>query len=129
MAEPQGELENRSLIKYKLIIEDFGGWDLFQALLETLRNIADRHETDISTIASAAVLVRPAVAGVIVGGRNRSHLEANLGIGAVRLTPEDLTAIDHILSQSTPLEGDIYSLERDRFGRHGSIMKYNLNKE
>ena len=30
-------LENRSLIKYKLIIDDFGGWDLFQALLETLR--------------------------------------------------------------------------------------------
>ena len=29
--------ENRSLIKYKLIIDDFGGWALFQKLLQTLR--------------------------------------------------------------------------------------------
>ncbi|WP_119307840.1 aldo/keto reductase [Cohaesibacter haloalkalitolerans] len=129
VAEPQGELENRSLTKYKLIIEDFGGWELFQSLLQTLRSIADRHETDISTIASAAVLTRPHVAGVIVGARNRSHLDANLGIGAVTLSPEDLSRIEAILDQSAPLEGDVYTLERDRFGRHGSIMKYNLNKE
>ena len=25
--------------------------------------------------------------------------------------------------------GDVYALERDRTGRHGSIMKYNLNAE
>jgi hypothetical protein len=24
--------------------------------------------------------------------------------------------------------GDVYELERDREGRHGRIMKYNLNK-
>ena len=36
-AEPAGPLENRSLTKYKLIIDDFGGWDLFQALLAALR--------------------------------------------------------------------------------------------
>ncbi len=129
VAEPEGALENRSLTKYKLIIDDFGGWDLFQSLLQTLRTIADRHETDISTIASAAILERPAVAGVIVGARNRSHLKANLGIGAVRLSPDDMAAIDAIVSSSCPLEGDVYSLERDRSGRHGSIMKYNLNKE
>ena len=28
--EPETPLENRSLVKYKLIIDDFGGWDLFQ---------------------------------------------------------------------------------------------------
>jgi hypothetical protein len=26
------------------------------------------------------------------------------------------------------LEGDVFGLERDTTGRHGSIMKYNLNK-
>ena len=36
--------------------------------------------------------------------------------------------IDAILAQSKPLDGDVYTLERDREGRHGSIMKYNLNK-
>ncbi len=35
--EPREPLENRSLTKYKLIIDDFGGWDLFQALLHACR--------------------------------------------------------------------------------------------
>ncbi len=34
-AEPSEPLENRSLTKYKLIIDDIGGWDFFQALLQT----------------------------------------------------------------------------------------------
>ncbi len=127
--DPSGEMENRSLTKYRLIIEDFGGWALFQRLLFTLRAVADRHGTDIATIASAAVLARPQVAGVIVGARNRSHLGANLAIGAVTLSAEDLAEIEAVLDGAHPLEGDVYTLERDRHGRHGSIMKYNLNKE
>ena len=38
--EPTAALENRSLIKYKLIIDDLGGWDFFQSLLTNLGNIA-----------------------------------------------------------------------------------------
>ena len=34
--EPSGPFDNRSLTKYKLIIDDAGGWELFQALLHTL---------------------------------------------------------------------------------------------
>ncbi|MCT4368943.1 aldo/keto reductase [Yangia mangrovi] len=128
-ADPEGEMENRSLTKYHLIIEDFGGWDLFQSLLETLRAIADTHGCDVATVASAAVLTRPQVAGVIVGARNRSHLAANLKVGEIVLTGADMAAIDAVLAQARQLEGDVYTLERDRHGRHGSIMKYNLNKE
>jgi aryl-alcohol dehydrogenase-like predicted oxidoreductase len=127
-SEPQHPLENRSLTKYKLIIDDFGGWDLFQALLSTLRKIADRHRADIATVASAAMLTKPGVAAVIVGARNRDHLASNLAIADIRLTEVDLAEIDAVLSEATPLEGDVYTLERDREGRHGSIMKYNLNK-
>jgi aryl-alcohol dehydrogenase-like predicted oxidoreductase len=126
--EPEHPLENRSLTKYKLIIDDFGGWDLFQALLSTLRGIADRHGTDIATIASAAMLARPGVAAVIVGARNREHLAGNLAIADIALTDADHAAIEAILAQAHPLEGDVYTLERDRTGRHGAIMKYNLNK-
>ena len=50
--EPTGDLENRSLTKYKLIIDDFGGWSLFQNLLRACRRVADRHGTDIATAAS-----------------------------------------------------------------------------
>jgi len=128
VSEPGDALENRSLVKYKLIIDDFGGWDLFQTLLKTLRGIADRHGTDIATVASAAMLKRPGVAGVIVGARNRSHLPSNLAISDLQLTAEDHAEIAGVLAQANEIEGDVYTLERDRHGRHGSIMKYNLNK-
>ncbi len=125
--EPQHPLENRSLTKYKLIIDDFGGWDLFQALLQTLRTIADRHASDIATVASAAMLNRPAVAAVIVGARNRSHLARNVAVSELQLTEQDLAEIAAIQAQGHVPDGDTYTLERDRNGRHGSIIKYNLN--
>ncbi|HCY99993.1 MAG: aldo/keto reductase [Rhodobacterales bacterium RIFCSPHIGHO2_02_FULL_62_130] len=125
--EPQHPLENRSLTKYKLIIDDFGGWDLFQSLLQTLRSIADRHGSDIATVASAAMLNRPAVAAVIVGARNRSHLPRNVAISELALTPQDLAEIAAIQAEGNIPEGDTYTLERDRHGRHGNIIKYNLN--
>lgn len=127
--EPQPPFENRSLTKYKLIIDDFGGWDLFQHLLAVLRRIADIHASDIATVASRALLERPQVAAVIVGARNRSHLAANRAIGDLRLTPDDLARIDTVLRQRQGPEGDTFTLERDRTGRHGSIMKYNLNRQ
>lgn len=127
--EPQHPQENRSLTKYKLIIDDFGGWDLFQALLRTLRQIANRHGSDIATVASAAMLRKPGVAAVIVGARNRSHLARNVAISDLQLTDADLSEIAAIQAQGHVPEGDVYTLERDRHGRHGSIMKYNLNSE
>lgn len=126
--EPEHPLENRSLTKYKLIIDDFGGWDLFQALLSALRKIADQHRVDIATVASAAMLTRPGVAAVIVGARNRDHLPSNLAIANIKLSDADHAEIEAVLSQANPLDGDVYTLERDREGPHGSIMKYNLNK-
>jgi aryl-alcohol dehydrogenase-like predicted oxidoreductase len=127
-AEPKGQLENRSLTKYRLIIEEFGGWDLFQALLKMLREIAQRHNSDIATVASAAALEWPGVAAVIVGARNRSHLPANLAISDLGLTAEDRARIGEGLADVRELDGDVFELERDTAGRHGSIMKYNLNK-
>lgn len=126
--EPVGPLENRSLTKYKLIIDDFGGWDLFQALLKALHKIAQLHHSDIATIASAVALTWPGVAAVIVGARNRSHLRSNLAISEIALTPGDHALIAAVLGQAQALDGDVFALERDKAGRHGSIMKYNLNK-
>ncbi len=127
--EPKAPLENRSLVKYKLIIDDLGGWELFQQLLRALHAIALRHDSDIATVASAAMLARPGVSAVIVGARNRVHLASNLRIASLGLSAEDHAAIDAVLAQAHPLAGDIYALERDKTGRHGSIMKYNLNSE
>ncbi len=125
--EPDMPLENRSLVKYKLIIDDFGGWELFQSLLGTLKTIGDRHGVDIATIASAWVLEQPQVAAVIVGARNQAHALANAKIMDIALSDDDRRQISGIITQSPGLEGDVYTLERDRTGRHGSIMHYNLN--
>lgn len=125
-AEPVDELSNRSLIKYKLIIDDFGGWALFQALLQTLRAVADRHETSISVIASRYVLDLPLVAGVIVGASHAGHLGDALRVGEIQLSAEDRKLIAAAIANGHGLGGEVYALERDRNGRHGSIMKYNL---
>ncbi len=127
--EPRPPFENRSLTKYKLVIDDFCGWDLFQALLQTLRRIAERHGTDIATVASRAMLDRPMVAGVIVGARNRSHLAANIGISDCTLTDADHAEIAAVLRERKGPEGDTFALERDRTGPHGAIMKYNLSRQ
>ena len=123
---PTGALENRSLVKYRLIIDEFGGWELFQHLLEVLKAIAVRHGTSLSAVALRHVLDLPHVAGVIVGARNASHLAATLAVEHLRLTPEDRAEIAAVLSQRNGPKGEVYALERDRTGPHGAIMKYNL---
>jgi aryl-alcohol dehydrogenase-like predicted oxidoreductase len=125
--EPDMPLENRSLVKYKLIIDDFGGWDMFQSLLRTLKSVGDNHSVDIATVASAWVLAQPSVAAVIVGARNQAHALANAKIMDLVLTAEDKRQIMAIIGESKGPLGDVYTLERDRTGRHGSIMHYNLN--
>ncbi len=125
--EPEMPLENRSLTKYKLIIDDFGGWTLFQELLRALKAVGERHGADIATIASAYVLTRPSVGAVIVGARNQKHALANAKIMDIALTDADKAEIEAVLARRAGPQGDIYTLERDRTGRHGSIMHYNLN--
>jgi aryl-alcohol dehydrogenase-like predicted oxidoreductase len=125
--EPAEPLENRSLTKYKLIIDEFGSWDLFQQLLATLRHIADRHQATIAAVAMGYVLQKAQVAAVIVGARNARHLPSTLAALEFELDLEDLAQIDAITRQSRGPAGDTYSLERVKRGPHASIMKYNLN--
>ncbi len=120
-------LTNRSLIKYKLIIDDFGGWDLLQQLLRVLARIAAKHHTDIASVASRVILDRPQVAAVIVGATNTAHLQAHTGVASLRLDSEDLASIAAVTGRRRGPAGDVYALERDRTGPHGQIMKYELN--
>jgi aryl-alcohol dehydrogenase-like predicted oxidoreductase len=128
-AEPTAPLENRSLVKYKLIIDEFGGWALFQDLLSALAEVAGRHGCDIATTASAAMLAQPGVTAVIVGARNRDHLAANLKTAEIVPTDADRALISAVTARAQAIPGDVYTLERDTTGRHGAIMKYNLNRE
>jgi aryl-alcohol dehydrogenase-like predicted oxidoreductase len=125
--EPQEPLENRSLVKYKLIIDDCGGWNRFQELLQLLDAIATRHSVGIGTIAIRWVLDQPGVAGVIVGARDASHLGETLAAATLELSARDRDELGGFLRDYGTPDGDVYALERDREGRHGRIMRYNLN--
>ncbi len=128
-ADPGHQFDNRSLIKYRLIIDEFGGWDLFQELLGVLDGIARKHDATIAAVASRAMLDRPNVAAVIIGARTARHLEQTLPVFDLRLDDDDRSAIAAVLKRRTGPGGTIFALEADKTGPHGRIMKYNLNTE
>lgn len=127
--DPGFAFENRSLVKYRLIIDEFGPWDLFQTLLETLASIGAKHGVTLSTIATRWVLDQPQVAAAIVGARYARHLPKTLEVFDVALDDADRTRIDAVLSRANGPGGPVYGLEGDRSSRHGRIMKYNLNTD
>jgi aryl-alcohol dehydrogenase-like predicted oxidoreductase len=128
MPEPVEPLGNRSLVKYRLIIDDFGGWALFQRLLSVMAAIAAKHGVSVTAVATRHVLDQPHVAGAIIGARYAEHMADNLAVFGFALDADDRAAIAAVLAERSGPVGDAYALERDVEGRHGRIMKYNLNK-
>jgi aryl-alcohol dehydrogenase-like predicted oxidoreductase len=125
---PLASLENRSLVKYRLIIDEFGGWPLFQRLLRALRNVGARHGAGIGAVAMRWVLDQPAVTGVIVGVRHDGHLASVTSALALRLDDDDRATIAAVQTEAAGPEGEVYGLERIKGGRHASVMRYTLNR-
>ena len=125
--EPFEPLANRSLTKYKLIIEDFGGWGLFQELLQAMKDIGEKHGVTVALVALRWILDQPNVGAAIVGATSARHVDENLKVFSFALDDDDVAAIDAVLSRRQGPEGDCYDLERDKDGRHGRIMRYNQN--
>ncbi|MBX2943143.1 MAG: aldo/keto reductase [Cyclobacteriaceae bacterium] len=129
VSEPKAPFENRSLVKYKLMIDEFGGWELFQRLLNALNIIAFKHNVDLTNVASRYILDRKSVGGIIIGARTIAHLKSNLKIFSFQLDESDMNLIEGVLSQRKGPPGDVFDIERIKEGPHGSIMKYNLNQQ
>lgn len=127
--DPAPPLENRSLTKYRLIIDEFGGYNLFQKALRVLRSIADKYKVGIAEVATKYILQKDLVAGAIIGARNLKHLEKLQQISGFNLDEKDLQLLQNIIAQSEGPNGAFYELERDKTGKHGRIMKYNLNED
>lgn len=91
-----------SLRKYKQMIDLWGGWDLFQQLLQVLRKIADKHQVSIANVAARYVLDQPTVAGVIVGVRLglTDHREDNRRVLSFSLDEQDLKSINAVNRRS-----------------------------
>ncbi len=130
LGEPDpAEHANRSLVKYRLIIDEFGGWQAYQALLETMADIGSRHGVEVSAVAIRWVLDQAGVAAVICGGTRLGQMKRNAAAFSFELTATDVAALQAHLDQAPGPSGDIFELERDRDGPHGRIMKYDLNRE
>ncbi len=128
------DLVNRSLTKYRLVIEDAGGWSLFQELLEALARVANkhralsRHPVSLSNVAVRWVLDQSGVAGAIIGARDDAHLEENLRVMSLELDVEDRHGVSQARSLLRPLMGEPFTMERVPDGRHQRIMKTGLNR-
>jgi aryl-alcohol dehydrogenase-like predicted oxidoreductase len=120
---------NRSLVKYRLIIEDFGGWTLYQELLGVLDDIARRHRSSISAVAVRYALDKPQVAAALVGARDASHLDETLEIFRLELDAEDHRRIAAVVGRARGPAGDCYDLERIKGGVHAGIMYMNQNTQ
>jgi len=123
---PPPPLANRSLVKYRLIIEEAGGWRRFQTLLETVAAVGERHGVGVAAVALRWVLDRPAVVGAVVGlapGRSPAELLAAL---TVTLDADDRARLAEAIAGLAGPAGDVYGLEREPGGRHAAIMRTDL---
>jgi aryl-alcohol dehydrogenase-like predicted oxidoreductase len=105
-AEPSvTELDTLSLRKYKKMIDIWGGWDLFQDLLLTLKKIAQKYNASLANVATRYVLDKPAVAGVIIGVRLGivDHRNNNAQVFNFNLDNSDREAIDAICAKGNNL--------------------------
>lgn len=125
---PAGPLANRSLVKYRLMIDELGGWALYQELLAALGRIAGRHGVAAANVAARWVLDRPQVAAVLVGAKSAAHAASNARIFDAALDDADRRALAAVLARARGPGGDVFGLERQPGGRHAAIMKTELNQ-
>ena len=101
----RADLSTASLQKYKNMIDMWGGWQLFQELLEVLNIISKKHDCSIANIATRFILDKPQVAGVIIGARLgiTEHMEDNNKVFGLKLDQDDISSISTITSKSNDL--------------------------
>jgi aryl-alcohol dehydrogenase-like predicted oxidoreductase len=99
------ELDTLSLRKYKRMIDAWGGWNLFQDLLLTLKKIAEKHDVSIANVATNYILVKPVIAGVIIGVRLGivEHRNDNTQVFNFNLDKSDSDAIDAVCAKANNL--------------------------
>jgi aryl-alcohol dehydrogenase-like predicted oxidoreductase len=88
------------------MIRSWGGWELFQDLLQVLKNVATKHGVSVSNVATRWVLDFPYVGAVIVGARMgiSEHTDENLASLGWTLQGEDREAIEEVLKKSRRLD-------------------------
>jgi len=99
------DMDTASLQKYKNMIDEWGGWNLFQELLVVLDEIAKKHNSSIANVSVRFILNKPAVAGVIIGTRLSisEHIAENSHVFELFLDDSDYSKIDSITTKANDL--------------------------
>lgn len=126
-ADP-GEAASRSQVKYRLIVEEAGGWEALERLLSVARAIADESGVSVAAVALRFVLDQPAVAAVVVGATRLGQMERNLDAFRLSLSDADHARLRSALPEAVGPAGPVFGLESDPEGPHGRIMRYDLNR-
>jgi aryl-alcohol dehydrogenase-like predicted oxidoreductase len=86
-ALPEGDWRSRDA--------EFNGEQLHRnlALVDALRPVADRHATNVATVAVAWCLTYPGVTAAIVGARSPGQVQGWIDAPNVELTAADITDI------------------------------------
>ena len=107
--EPKSEnLKTWSEMKYKRFIDESGGWDAYQNLLNVVNQIAQNNDVSIANICSRYILENPLVAGIIIGARlgENNHIKDNLNILKTKISKEEINLIRDAQKELNPIPGD-----------------------
>jgi aryl-alcohol dehydrogenase-like predicted oxidoreductase len=88
-------------------------------IIDVIRPIAERHEATVARVALAWLLQQSAVTSVIIGAKTREQLLDNMAATDVRLTGEDLTALNDVSALAREYPG--WMIERMGTDRLASV--------
>jgi aryl-alcohol dehydrogenase-like predicted oxidoreductase len=83
-------------------------------ILDVAKAIADRHGASVAQVALAWILANSTVTSVIIGARRPAQLEDNLKAIDVRLSAEDMKALDEVSRLTTEYPAWMENLGTDR---------------
>lgn len=122
-----GGLPTRSMTKYRLIIEEYGGWEPYQALLRALAEAGREVGVTVAQAAIAYALSRRGVQSAIVGATREDRWTGVLAAAGISLPVPRLDSIRALAGAAPGPRGPVFGLERTPDGPHAAIMKYDLN--
>lgn len=79
--------------------------------VDAMRPIAERLQVSVAQVALAWLLAKPQVTSVIIGARTLDQLKDNIAASAVRLSDEDLAALDEVSALPAEYPGWMLALQ------------------
>jgi aryl-alcohol dehydrogenase-like predicted oxidoreductase len=126
-AEPSGQPANRSLAKYRLIIDECGGWEALQDVLAALAATAHRRGVALPVAAVRWVLDQPGTVAAIVGASRQTRWDDYADLWRADWAEESWRELNALLAARPGPGGGVYGLERDPNGVHRALLRMNLN--